>query len=42
MYLSSVFLLPALLVCVYRLSFETTKARNLMLVLERKAWKASG
>lgn len=41
-HLSSDFLLPALLVCIYRLSFETKIARNLMLVLERKAWKASG
>lgn len=40
--LSSVFLLPVLLVCVYRLPFENTTARNLMFVLERKAWKASG
>lgn len=41
-YLSSAFLLPALLVCICRLSFETTTTRNLMLVLERKTWKASG
>lgn len=33
-YLSSVILLPALLVCICRLSFETSTARNLMLVLE--------
>ena len=41
-YLRSIFLLPALLVCIYKLSFETTRARNLMFVFERKAWKASG
>lgn len=36
-YLRSVFLLPALLACIYQLSFETTTARNLVFVFERKA-----
>lgn len=32
----SVFLFPALLVCIYKLSFEATTARNCCLYLEEK------
>lgn len=38
-YLRSVFLLPALIACVYKLSFETLTARNWVFVFERKAEK---
>lgn len=38
-YLRSVFLLPALIECIYKLSLETVTARNLVFVFERKAEK---
>lgn len=36
MYLRSVFLLPALLACICKLSFETTTPQNLIFLFERK------